>query len=68
MSRIQRIESNPRPSRSVVHNGVAWLSGIVAADCSQDIVVRRSRFCNEWTSCWLLLAVTRAVCSACRSG
>ncbi|WP_434558848.1 RidA family protein [Pseudomonas sp. R1-6] len=34
---IQRIESNPRLSRSVVHNGVAWLSGIVAADCSQDI-------------------------------
>ncbi|MFW9265997.1 RidA family protein [Pseudomonas sp. NR3] len=34
---IQRIESNPRLSRSVVHNGVAWLSGIVAADCCQDI-------------------------------
>ncbi|WP_434671991.1 RidA family protein [Pseudomonas sp. R1-15] len=34
---IQRIESNPRLSRSVVHNGVAWLSGIVAADCNQDI-------------------------------
>lgn len=37
MSPIQRIESNPRLSRSVVHNGVAWLSGIVAADCSEDI-------------------------------
>ena len=37
MSRIQRIENNPRLSRSVVHKGVAWLSGIVAADCSQDI-------------------------------
>jgi len=37
MSSIQRIESNPRLSRSVVHNGVAWLSGIVAADCGQDI-------------------------------
>ena len=37
MSCIQRIESNPRLSRSVVHNGVAWLSGIVAADCNQDI-------------------------------
>lgn len=37
MSSIQRIESNPRLSRSVVHNGVVWLSGIVAADCSQDI-------------------------------
>ncbi|SCZ22498.1 MULTISPECIES: RidA family protein [unclassified Pseudomonas] len=34
---IQRIESNPRLSRSVVHNSVAWLSGVVAADCSQDI-------------------------------
>ncbi|WP_458127613.1 RidA family protein [Pseudomonas sp. Z2-11] len=34
---IQRIESNPRLSRSVVHNGVAWLSGIVAADCNQNI-------------------------------
>lgn len=34
---IHRIESNPRLSRSVVHNGVAWLAGIVAADCTQDI-------------------------------
>jgi enamine deaminase RidA (YjgF/YER057c/UK114 family) len=34
---IHRIESNPRLSRSVVHNGVAWLAGVVAADCSQDI-------------------------------
>ena len=34
---IHRIESNARLSRSVVHNGVAWLSGIVAADCTQDI-------------------------------
>lgn len=37
MNRIQRIDSNPRLSRVVVHNGVAWLSGIVAADCTQDI-------------------------------
>ncbi|HEX8586794.1 RidA family protein [Pseudomonas sp.] len=34
---IHRIEPNPRLSRSVVHNGVAWLAGVVAADCSQDI-------------------------------
>lgn len=37
MTSIQRIQSNPRLSRVVVHNQVAWLSGIVAADCSQDI-------------------------------
>lgn len=37
MNSIQRIDSNPRLSRVVVHNGLAWLSGIVAADCSQDI-------------------------------
>lgn len=37
MSDIQYLESNPRLSRSVVHNGVAWLAGVVAADCSQDI-------------------------------
>jgi enamine deaminase RidA (YjgF/YER057c/UK114 family) len=37
MNSIQRIDSNPRLSRVVVHNGVAWLSGIVAADCSQDV-------------------------------
>lgn len=34
---IKRLQSNPRLSRSVVHNGVAWLAGVVAADCSQDI-------------------------------
>lgn len=37
MSNIQRIDSNPKLSRVVVHQGLAWLSGIVAADCSQDI-------------------------------
>ena len=37
MNNIQRIDSNPRLSRVVVHNGVAWLSGIVAADCNKDI-------------------------------
>lgn len=36
MSSIQRFDSNSRLSRVVVHQGVAWLSGIVAADCSQD--------------------------------
>lgn len=37
MTDIHYLESNPRLSRSVVHNGVAWLAGVVAADCSQDI-------------------------------
>lgn len=37
MSNIQHFESNPKLSRAVVHQGVAWLSGIVADDCSQDI-------------------------------
>lgn len=37
MNDIERIESNPRLSRVVIHNGVVWLSGIVAADCSEGI-------------------------------
>ncbi|MGZ7459526.1 RidA family protein [Pseudomonas sp. Ma2-10] len=37
MSEIERLDSNPRLSRVVLHNGVAWLSGIVAADCSEGI-------------------------------
>ncbi|NBB32514.1 RidA family protein [Pseudomonas kielensis] len=37
MNEIERIESNLRLSRVVIHNGVAWLSGIVAADCSEGI-------------------------------
>ncbi|WP_439861847.1 RidA family protein [Pseudomonas sp. MBLB4136] len=37
MSSIQRIDSNAKLSRVVVYQGVAWLSGLVAADCSQDI-------------------------------
>lgn len=37
MTSITRIESNPKLSRVVLHNGVAWFSGIVAADWSQDI-------------------------------
>jgi len=38
MTKITRIESNPKLSRVVVCNGVAWFSGIVAADWKQDIV------------------------------
>lgn len=37
MNEIKRIGSNPRLSRVVLHNGVAWLSGIVAADRHEDI-------------------------------
>lgn len=37
MNDIARIESNPRLSRVVVHNGIAWLSGIVASDCTGGI-------------------------------
>lgn len=37
MNEFKRIGSNPRLSRVVLHNGVAWLSGIVAADCHEDI-------------------------------
>lgn len=37
MSNIEHFDSNPKLSRVVVHQGVAWLSGIVADDCSQDI-------------------------------
>jgi enamine deaminase RidA (YjgF/YER057c/UK114 family) len=37
MNEIRRIGSIPRLSRVVLHNGVAWLSGIVAADCHEDI-------------------------------
>jgi enamine deaminase RidA (YjgF/YER057c/UK114 family) len=37
MSNIQRIESNARVSRVVIHNGVAYFSGLVAPDFSLDI-------------------------------
>lgn len=37
MNNIQRIDSNPKLSRVVVHQGLAWFSGLVAADCSEDI-------------------------------
>lgn len=37
MNEIRRIGSNPRLSRVVLHNGIAWLSGIVAADYHEDI-------------------------------
>ena len=37
MSTLEHFDSNPRLSRVVVHNDLAWLSGIVAADCSQCI-------------------------------
>ncbi|MGY2236599.1 RidA family protein [Pseudomonas gingeri] len=38
MTKIARIESNPKLSRVVVYNGIAWFSGIVAPDWKQDIV------------------------------
>ncbi|MBB4581626.1 enamine deaminase RidA (YjgF/YER057c/UK114 family) [Rhizobium aethiopicum] len=34
---IERIESGPRMSRVVSHNGVAYLSGLTADDVSQDV-------------------------------
>ncbi len=34
---IQRIETGPRMSEAVVHNGVVYLAGQVADDASQDI-------------------------------
>ncbi|EKT4532749.1 RidA family protein [Pseudomonas sp. 22373] len=37
MTSINRIESNARLSRAVVHNGVVYLAGITATDCTQDI-------------------------------
>lgn len=37
MSVITRIESNARVSRVVIHNNVAYFSGLVALDFSEDI-------------------------------
>ncbi|WPK00696.1 RidA family protein [Pseudomonas putida] len=37
MTSINRIDSNARLSRAVVHNGVVYLAGITATDCTQDI-------------------------------
>lgn len=37
MTMIERIDSNARLSRAVVHNGTVYLAGITASDCSQDI-------------------------------
>lgn len=37
MNDITRIQTNPRLSRIVIHNGVAHFAGITAPDRSQDI-------------------------------
>jgi enamine deaminase RidA (YjgF/YER057c/UK114 family) len=37
MSNIVRIETNARRSRTVVYNGMVFVSGMTADDCSQDI-------------------------------
>jgi enamine deaminase RidA (YjgF/YER057c/UK114 family) len=37
MSDILRIETNTRRSRAVVYNGIVFLGGQTADDCSQDI-------------------------------
>lgn len=37
MTSIDRQESNARLSRAVIHNGVIYLAGITATDCTQDI-------------------------------
>lgn len=37
MSEITRIETSKRMSRVVVHNGIAYLAGVTADDCGQDI-------------------------------
>lgn len=37
MSTIERLQRTPRLSRAVTHNGLVWLSGIVAADFNEDI-------------------------------
>lgn len=38
MSDIQRMDSNERLSRIVVHNGVVYVAGVTASDSSADIV------------------------------
>jgi len=37
MSQIQRIDSNERLSRIVIHNGVAHVAGVTATDINADI-------------------------------
>lgn len=37
MTAIVRQQPNPRLSRAVIHNQVAWLAGVAPADCTQDI-------------------------------
>ncbi len=37
MTTIERIDSNARLSRAVVHNGTVYLAGVTASDCTQDI-------------------------------
>ncbi|MEY4967234.1 MAG: hypothetical protein RL274_2817 [Pseudomonadota bacterium] len=34
---IKRIETGPRMSKAVVHNGVVYLAGLTADDSSQDV-------------------------------
>ena len=43
MSNIERLEIGPRMSQAVIHNGVVYLAGQVAADCPGAPVKEQAR-------------------------
>ena len=44
---IKRIETGPRMSKAVVHNGVVYLAGLTADDSSQDVRGQTKRILDK---------------------
>ncbi len=44
---IERIEPGPRMSKAVVHNGIAYLSGVVAREAPPDVVAQTKQILAE---------------------
>jgi len=58
MSSIERLETGPRMSQAVIHNGVVYLAGQVAADCPGAPVKDQARNILERTDKLLAAAGT----------
>jgi enamine deaminase RidA (YjgF/YER057c/UK114 family) len=58
MSSIERLEIGPRMSQAVIHNGVVYLAGQVAADCPGAPVEDQARNILERTDKLLAAAGT----------
>lgn len=58
MSSIERLETGPRMSQAVIHNGVVYVAGQVAADCPGAAVKEQARNILERTDKLLAAAGT----------